>query len=46
MTAPHARTVEDVLADLQSAPGGLSAAEAAARLEADHVGKIMLKVGG
>ena len=32
MTAPHARTVEDVLADLQSAPGGLSAAEAAARL--------------
>jgi len=33
MTAPHVRKVEDVLADLQSSPNGLSAAEAAARLE-------------
>ena len=32
MTAPHARTVEDVLADLQTFSGGLSGAEAAARL--------------
>ena len=34
MIAPHARKVEDVLAELQSSPGGLSAAEAAARLAA------------
>ena len=32
MIAPHARKVEDVLAELQSSPGGLPAAEAAARL--------------
>ena len=34
MIAPHARKIEDVLAALQSSPGGLSAAEAAVRLAA------------
>ena len=34
MIAPHARKIEDVLAALQSSPGGLPAAEAAARLAA------------